>query len=83
MSSSGDLWTAVTDQLIPRYTRDPRSDGYGVYVVFWHGPEHAKRPTPRGTPPRTPGELQGRLAQQLSNEARRKVSVIVLDVSPP
>ena len=82
-SSSRDLWTGVTAQLIPRYTRDPRSDGYGIYVVFWHGPEHAKRPTPTGAPPRTPDELQDRLARQLTSEAQRKVSVIVLDVSPP
>ena len=83
MSSSRDLWTAVADQLIPRYTRDPRSDGYGVYVVFWHGPEHARRPTPAGKPPGTPDELQDRLTQQMTTEAQRKVSVIVLDVSPP
>ncbi len=83
MSSSRDLWTGVTSQLIPRYTRDPRSDGYGIYIVFWHGPERAKRPTPTGTPPRTPDELQDRLARQLTTEAQRKVSVIVLDVSPP
>ena len=83
MSSSRDLWTGVTAQLIPRYTRDPRSDGYGIYVVFWHGPEDAKRPTPKGTPPRTPDELQDRLMQQLTTEDQRKVSVIVLDASPP
>ncbi len=83
MSSSRDLWTAVTDQLIPRYTRDPRSDGRGVYVVFWHGPEHARRPTPEGKPADTPDELQERLTQQLAAEAQRKISVIVLDVSPP
>ena len=83
LSSSRDLWTGVTGQLIPRYTRDPRSDGYGIYVVFWHGPEHAKSPAPRGKPPQTPDELQDRLTQQLTTEAQRKISVIVLDVSPP
>ena len=83
VTSSRDLWTGVTAQLIPRYARDPRSDGYGVYVVFWHGPEHAKIPSPTGKPPRTPDELQGRLTQLLPSRAERKVSVIVLDVSPP
>ena len=83
LSSSRDLWTAITDQLIPRYTRDPRSDGYGVYVVFWHGPEHARRRTPAGKPPDTPDELQDRLTQQLAVDVQRKISVIVLDVSPP
>ena len=83
MSSSRDLWTGVTGQLMPLYTRDPRSGGYGIYVVLWHGPENAKTPTPSGKPPRTPDELQHRLTQQLAREDRRKVSVIVLDVSPP
>ncbi len=83
MSSSRDLWTGITAQLISRYTRDPRSDGYGIYVVFWHGLEHARRPSPTGKPPRTPDELQGRLTQHLTTEAQRKVSVIVLDVRPP
>lgn len=82
-SSSRDLWTGVTAQLIPRYSRDPRSDGYGIYVVFWHGPEHARSPTPGERPPQTPCELQDRLTQQLTTQAQRKVSVIVLDVSPP
>ena len=82
-SSSSELWTAVANQLIPRYTRDPSSDGYGVYVVFWHGPEHARRPTPKGKPPHTPDELQDRLTQQMTTEAQRKISVMVLDVSPP
>lgn len=83
MSSSPDLWTGITGQLIPRHTRDPRSDGYGIYVVFWHGLEHARKPSPTGKPPRTPDELQGRLARQLTTEAQRKISVMVLDVSPP
>ena len=83
MSSSRDLWTGVADQLIPRYTRDPRSGGYGIYVVFWHGPEHAKRPSPKGRPPRTAVELQRRLTEQLATEDQRKVAVVVLDVSPP
>ena len=83
MTSSRDLWTGVTVQLIPCYARDPRSDGYGIYVVFWHGREHAKIPAPTGKPPRTPDELQDRLTRQLTTEAQRKVSVIVLDVSPP
>ena len=83
MSSSRDLWTGVTEQLIPRYARDPRSGGYGIYVVFWHGPEHAKTPSPKGRPPRTADELQRRLTEQLATEDQRKVAVIVLDVSPP
>ena len=83
LSSSRDLWTAIETQLIPRYTRDPRSGGHGVYVVFWHGAEDAKRPTPKGRPPRTAPELQDRLIRELDPAVLQKVGVIVLDVSPP
>ena len=83
VSSSRDLWTAASEQLIPRYTRDPKSGGHGVYVVFWHGTEFAKKPTPRGKPPRTPGELEERLTQQLTTAQKNKVRVVVLDVSQP
>ena len=83
MSSSRDLWTAIDTQLIPRYARDPRSGGHGVYVVFWHGADYAKIPTPKGRPPRTSSELEERLVQELNAAVRQKVGVIVLDVSPP
>jgi hypothetical protein len=43
--SSDDLWTAIDGQLIPRYTRDPDSQGHGIFIVFWFG--KTKRP-PRG-----------------------------------
>ena len=32
-TDSRDLWRAMNDQLIARYTRDPRTGGYGIYLV--------------------------------------------------
>jgi hypothetical protein len=36
-STSSDVWTAIHQQLIPRYMRDPKAHGYGIYLVFWFG----------------------------------------------
>ena len=34
-----DLWSAPRNQLIAKYTSDPATGGYGIYLVFWFGKE--------------------------------------------
>ena len=42
-----DLWTAIEEQLIAKYCRDPGCEGYGVYLVLWFGAAPRRRvPTP-------------------------------------
>ena len=82
-TDSPDLWTAATDQLRERYCRDPGSDGYGIYLVLWFGADHLKRPPPRGRRPESPAELRDLLVDQLAPQERRKIRVIVIDVSAP
>ena len=77
-----ELWSAAQNQLIAKYTRDPATGGYGVYLVFWFG-EGNVPPPPTGAPPTGPDELQQRLEAILSDDERRKISVIVIDVSQP
>ena len=83
-SSHDDLWRAIRNQLIAKYTRDPGAAGYGIYLVFWFGPDRCKRP-PNGPAPQTPGALRDQLlaSANLSPEERRKISVCVIDVSKP
>ena len=76
------LWSAAQNQLIAKYTGDPATGGYGVYLVFWFG-EGKVAPPPTGAPPTDPDELQQRLEGILSDDERRKISVIVIDVSQP
>ncbi len=77
-----DLWSAVRTQLIAKYTRDPGTDGYGIYIVFWFGRTEQCQPTPsEGPPPKRAGELEERLNGKLSDDERRKISVCVIDVS--
>ena len=79
------LWSALHEQLIARYVRDPATDGYGIYVVLWFGEINGRRtpPPPSGPPPRDPDSLRQRLQDTLTAEEARKISVCVIDVSAP
>ena len=79
------LWSALRDQLIARYTRDPATEGYGIYLVLWFGERdrHRTLPPASGTRPAGPDALRQRLAAELTREEARKVSVCVIDVSAP
>ena len=83
-STHADLWKAIRNQLIEKYTRDPGAAGYGIYLVFWFGPDRCKR-SPTGPAPETTDALREQLfaAADLSPEERRKISVCVIDVSKP
>ena len=81
-NSHRDLWSAIRDQLIAKYTADPTTDGYGIYLVFWFGEEHTTSP-PSGHKPRSAQELREQLAATLTDDEARKVSILVIDVSEP
>ena len=79
-----DWWSAIKTQLIKKYIRDPGTDGYGIYLVFWFGEAEGCRPVPAsGRKPKSPDELQQALLDSLSDHERRKISVCVIDVSKP
>ena len=74
------LWSAVADQLVQKYTIDPESSGFGMYLVLWFG--LGKMPVPpTGRRPKTPEALRQRLEEQLQGPYRHKVRVVVIDVS--
>ena len=77
-----DLWRAIRDQLIARYTRDPFADGFGIYLVFWFGADKTP-PPPSGKRPRSADELEQRLRTTLSADENRKISICVVDVANP
>ena len=67
------LWSALHEQLIARYVRDPGTDGYGIYVVLWFGKIDGRRTPapPSGPPPRDPDALRQRLQDTLRRERYR------------
>jgi len=79
-----DVWSAIENQLVAKYARDPRADGYGIYIVFWFGNTEHCPPTPGTTGvPRNADALEQRLSGSLSDETRRKISICVIDVAKP
>ena len=78
-----ELWTAPAQQLLP-YTRSSKSQGYGVYLIFWFGlAAGAVSNPPGGVRIETPAALRTTIEAGLSDEQRSTIAVIVLDVSPP
>ncbi len=72
------LLRGITEQLVPKYMRDPKSDGYGIYLVFWFGAEHTKVVPPV---PQDPTELKDLLEKQLDPELSKRIHVIIIDVA--
>ena len=81
-SHSRDLWRAAKAQLLARYAPDLTSNGLGIYVVLWFGPDGVPRP-PSGSRPAGPTELRRCLEAQLSQDQQRRVAIRVLDVAGP
>ena len=81
-NSHTDLWSAVRNQLLPRYTTDPATEGLGIYLVLWFGPG-LTAPASDGPRPQTVGDLRERLLANLTPAERRRATVVVMDVTPP
>ena len=77
-----DLWSAPREQLISKYTSDPNTEGYGIYLVFWFGAALTQAPAV-GPRPATPEELRRQLEATLTDEEARKISICVIDVATP
>lgn len=75
-----DLWSALQDQLVKKYTRDPGAQGFGIYLVFWFGfsrippPSHGKRP-------RSAAEMKEMLWDMMTKEEKKLIGVCVMDCS--
>lgn len=76
-----ELWTAINEQLIPRYTQDPLAKGHGIYLAIWFGQGDMPLDPLDRKKPATPGELKARLEAQIPSEERHRVMVHVMDVS--
>lgn len=80
--SHDDLWRAMHEQLIKRYTRDPGTDGFGIYLVFWFGGKNMPLPQ-SGKKPRNAAELEEQLRSMLTQAEARQIGVCVIDCSLP
>jgi hypothetical protein len=77
--SHPELWTSAENQLQKLYTRDPASDGYGIYLVLFFGVAGLR--TPDGKVITSAAELRSALTETLPADQRSRITCIVLDVS--
>ena len=77
-----DLWTAVSEQLIPKYTTLPAADGHGIYLILWFGEDHVRK-GPSDRRPTTPEDLRKALEETAPHDGEPKIQVRVLDVTSP
>lgn len=78
-----ELWAAIHQQLIPKYTNEPNTQGRGIYLVLWFGAEFNVIARDGGNKPKTAAELQSRLIATMTPEQQKLIDVFVLDVSKP
>jgi hypothetical protein len=76
--SHPDLWTAMSDQLIELYTREPESKGRGIFLAFWFGGDGMPKP-PTGSKPTSAAELEAQLLAIRPSDKRELISVCVVD----
>lgn len=81
-NAHSDLWGAVRNQLLPRYTNHPATEGLGIYLVLWFGPQRTT-PAPDGPRPLAADDLRDRLLANLTPAERRRAAVVVVDVTRP
>src|SRR6185437_1268811 len=76
-----EVWTAIEGQLERFYAHDPEAKGFGVYVVFWFGTKPIPAPPNGMQRPPTPAEMEVMLQSLLPEDMRKRLSVVVIDVS--
>lgn len=76
-----ELWTAIPNQLIAKYSREAASEGFGIYMVFWFKGELKATAADGGRKPISPQELQQRLLNTVPLEFNSKIAVLVVDNS--
>jgi len=79
---NAEVWTAPRKQLKEKYTIDPASEGYGIYLVFWFGEDKGRRllAIPTGvTRPKTAAEMQSALRQIYCGEEWSRIEFFCID----
>ncbi len=78
-----DLWTALRNQLINKYSIEPNANGHGIYVVLWFG-KHNREPIPNtrdsSPKPQTPAQIEKHLLSLLNPEEKQRILVRVINL---
>jgi hypothetical protein len=77
-----DLWRGINEQLVPKYSIDPRAHGHGIFVALWFGGEKIVRPS-TGRKPTTPNQLLEQLKLLVPQDRAHQIMIHVIDCTSP
>ncbi len=80
------IWEAAKNQLETQYSRDPASEGNGIYLVFWFDGKGMVNPKPKPKgfkKPTNADELRTALQSTVPESSSGLIDVMVIDVSVP
>lgn len=77
-----EIWEAAENQLKRQYSRDPASEGNGIYLAFWLDGKGMKKP-PKGSKPTNCAEMETALRSMVPESSTGLIEVIVIDASVP
>lgn len=78
-----EIWAAAENQLKKQYSRDPASEGNGVYLVFWLDGKEMKTPPKGVKKPTNAAELKQALQLTIPESSAGLIEVVVIDASVP
>jgi hypothetical protein len=78
-----EIWAAAQNQLKKQYSRDPASEGNGVYLVFWLDGKGLKSPPKGIKKPTNAAELKQGLQLTIPESSTGLIDVVVIDASVP
>ena len=76
-----ELWTAIQSQLIPNYTRQSETNGFGIYLVLWVGGTEQPVARDGGKRPLKSNQLESRLVSSLPKDVQDRIAVRVIDIT--
>lgn len=76
--SHDNVWTAWRDQLWLKYLNDPKSGGYGIYLVLWFG---QKATALDGVRPESAEKMETMLRGKIPPSDQVRIAVVVMDLS--
>lgn len=77
------IWSAAEEQLEKQYTRDPASEGNGIYLLFWFDGREMAKPPKGIEKPSNAKDLKKAIDMVIPERSLGLIESIVIDVSVP
>ena len=77
------IWSAAEDQLKTQYSRDPASEGNGIYLLFWFDGKKMKNPPQTVLKPKNASDFKIAIDRVIPERSLGLIESVIIDVSVP